>query len=180
MNNRLITNNFLKVISIVLLISLSWIIPVFSQDKPSEFESDIIKVAIVASDLKLTLDFYTNVIGMTNVREFDIDNPTSIRFGLSGGIPFHVSVLKLDNVPQATELKIMSFAKQPKHKKSKYIQDDIGVQYLTIYVNSITPFLKRIKSNNIKLLGQTPTTTGDKQYVLIQDPNGVFIELIEH
>ena len=65
-------------------------------------------------------------------------------------------------------------------KKSKYIQDDIGVQYLTIYVNSITPFLKRIKSNNIKLLGQTPTTTGDKQYVLIQDPNGVFIELIEH
>ena len=152
----------------------------FCQDKSSEFESDIIKVAIVASDLQSTLHFYIDIVGMTKVREFDIDNQTSLRFGLSGGIPFHVTVLKLNNVPQATELKIMSFAKQPKHKKSKYIQNDIGVQYLTIYVKTITPFLERIKSNNITLLGQTPTLTGDKQYVLIQDPNGVFIELIEH
>jgi len=151
----------------------------FKQDKTNEFESDIIKVAIVANDLKATLDFYTNVIGMTKVREFDIDKETSTRFGLTGGIPFHVTALKLSNTTQATELKIMSFENKPETKKSKFIQDDIGVQYLTVYVKSIKPFVERIRANNVRFLGQTPTSAGDDyQFILIQDPNGVFIELI--
>jgi len=150
-----------------------------NQDKTNEFESDIIKVAIVANDLKATIDFYTNVIGMTKVREFDIDTETSTRFGLSGGIPFHVTALKLNNTAQATELKITSFENKTKQKKSKYIQDAIGVQYLTIYVKSIKPFVERIKANNVEFLGQTPTSAGDDyQFILVQDPNGVFIELI--
>jgi catechol 2,3-dioxygenase-like lactoylglutathione lyase family enzyme len=165
--------------SIVLLSFLIFFNFGFQQDKTNEFESDIIKVAIVAKDLKATLDFYINVIGMTQVREFDIDNETSTRFGLSGGIPFHVTALKLNNTTQATELKITSFEKRPEQKKSKYIQDAIGVQYLTIYVKSIKPFVERIKANNVKFLGQTPTSADDVyQFILIQDPNGVFIELI--
>ena len=150
-----------------------------AQIKANEFESDVIKVAIVANDLNATLDFYVNVIGMTKVREFDIDNETSTRFGLSGGVPFHVIALKLNNTSQATELKIMSFENKPENKKSKYIQDDVGVRYLTIYVKSIKPFVQRMKENKILFLGQTPTSAGDDyQFILIQDPNGVFIELI--
>jgi len=41
------------------------------------------------------------------------------------------------------------------------------------------PFLKRIKEHNIKLIAETPTKLDDgRQFVLIQDPDGTFIELI--
>jgi catechol 2,3-dioxygenase-like lactoylglutathione lyase family enzyme len=148
-------------------------------EKANPFESDIIKIAIVASDFQATMDFYTQMIGMTKVREFDIDSLTSVTFGLSGGVPFHVTCLKLNDSPQATELKITSFPVQPEFQKSAVIQDGIGVQYLTIYVNEMKPFVERIRAKGVRFLGKTPAPAGEgKVFVLIQDPNGVFIELI--
>jgi len=144
-----------------------------------EFKSNIIKIAIVAIDLEETLDFYTNVIGMTKVREFEVDRSTGKRFGLSDSISFKVIALKLADTPDATELKIMSFENKPEFKKVNYIHDKIGVQYLTIYVNTMKPIIERIKKSNTEFLGETPTSAGgNTQFVLIQDPNGVFIELI--
>jgi len=163
----------------VLLMSLIISATGCSKKKTGEFESPVIKVAIVASDLKATTDFYTRVIGMTRAREFDIDSLTGAKFGLTGGVPFHVTGYKLIDSPQATELKIMSFGGKQVHQRSKYIQDDIGVQYLTMYVRTMKPFIERIKANHVQFLGETPTSAGDgMSFVLIQDPNGVFIELI--
>jgi predicted enzyme related to lactoylglutathione lyase len=151
----------------------------FSAERNTEFESDIIKVAIVASDVQATVDFYTNVIGMVKVREFDVDSVTSVQFGLSNGVPFHVTALKLNDSPQATELKITGFKNKPEHQPSGFIQDKIGVQYLTIYVTSMNPLIERIKANGVKFLGRTPAPAGEGYwFTLIQDPNGVFIELI--
>jgi catechol 2,3-dioxygenase-like lactoylglutathione lyase family enzyme len=155
------------------------------------FESNIFKIGIVTSDLHATLDFYINIIGLIKVREFDIDSVTSYKFGLTKGIPFHVVSLKTENTPQATELKIVSFGKTTNNNKPQYLQFTSGVQFMTISVKSITQFVKRLKDNNIKLLGETPTLikllnetpvsplSGDgRQLVLIQDPNGIFIEII--
>jgi hypothetical protein len=62
---------------------------------------------------------------------------------------------------------------------------------MTISVNSVSQIMKRLKEYNIKLLGETPTPiklknlipvpapSGDgRLLVLIQDPNGIFIEII--
>lgn len=154
-----------------------------------EFESNIIKIGIVTSDLKATLDFYINIIGMSKVREFDIDSATSYKFGLTKGIPFYVVGLKTDNSTQATELKIVSFRNNINNKKPQYLQENTGIQFMTITVKSVNKFIKRLKDNNIKLLGETPTPikllnetpapSGDGRFlVLIQDPNGIFIEII--
>jgi catechol 2,3-dioxygenase-like lactoylglutathione lyase family enzyme len=145
----------------------------------SEFSSGLIGVGVVASDLEKSLDFYLNVIGMTKVSEFDVDADFGKVSGLSDGLAFHVDVLKLEDSPEANQWKIMSFKKDGSHPIPTHIQDDTGMQYITIMVNSLEPFLKRIREHKVKLLGDTPVPLGtDQHFVLVQDPDGTLIELI--
>ncbi len=145
----------------------------------SEFSSGLIGVGVVTQDINKSLDFYLNVIGMTKVSEFEVDENFSKTSGLTDGIAFHVDVLKLQDSPDANQWKLMSFNKEGSHPMPKYIHDDTGVQYITINVNSLEPFLKRIKKHNVKLLGNTPVPLGEKDhFVLVQDPDGTIIELI--
>lgn len=145
----------------------------------SEFSSGLIGVGVVTLDIDKSLDFYLNVIGMTKVGEFDVDESFGKISGLTKGIAFHVDVLKLQDSPEANQWKLMSFKKEGSHPMPKYIHDDTGMQYVTINVNSLDPFLKRIKENNVKLLGETPVPLGEKDhFVLVQDPDGTIIELI--
>lgn len=145
----------------------------------SEFSSKLIGVGLVSSDIEKTLDFYLNVIGMKKVGEFDVDEEFSRSSGLTGGVPFHVDILKLEDSPEANQWKVMSFGKEAGHPRPKYIQDDTGMQYITIMVKSLEPFLERIKKHKVKLLGDTPVPLGpDQHFVLVQDPDGTIVELI--
>jgi len=145
----------------------------------SEFSSGLIGVGVVTKNLEKSLDFYLNVIGMTKVGEFDVDENFGKISGLTDGLAFHVDVLKLQDSPDANQWKLMSFKKEGSHPMPKYIHDDTGMQYITISVNSLEPFLQRIKKHNVKLLGETPVALGEKDhFVLVQDPDGTIIELI--
>ncbi len=145
----------------------------------SEFSSGLIGVGVVTKDITKSLDFYINVIGMTKVGEFDVDENFGKISGLTEGIAFHVDVLKLQDSPEANQWKLMSFKKEGSHPMPTYIHDDTGMQYITINVNSLDPVLKRIKENNVKLLGETPVPLNEKDhFVLVQDPDGTIIELI--
>jgi len=145
----------------------------------SEFAGNQIGVGLVAKDIDKSLDFYLNVIGMKKVGEFEVAAEFAKSSGLSNGVPFHVDVLKLEDSPDANQWKIMSFNKEAAHPMPKFIQDDTGVQYITIMVNSLEPFLQRIKKHKVKLLGDTPVPLGEENhFVLVQDPDGTIIELI--
>ena len=145
----------------------------------SEFSSNLIGVGVVVTDLEKALDFYVNVIGMKKVSEFDVDEEFGKISGLTGGVAFHVEVLKLEDSPQANQWKLMSFKKDAAHPMPKYIQDDTGMQYITIMVTSLQPVLNRIKKHKVKLLGNTPVPLGtDQHFVLVQDPDGTIVELI--
>lgn len=144
----------------------------------SEFSSRLIGVGVVVTDLEKSLDFYLNVIGMTKVGEFDVEAEFGKSSGLTGGVPFHVDILKLEDSEEANQWKIMSFGKGESHPIPKYIQDDTGMQYITIMVKSLDPFLKRIKEHKVKLLGDTPIPLGENHFVLVQDPEGTIVELI--
>jgi len=99
--------------------------------------------------------------------------------GLTGGVPFHVDILKLEEKPEANVWKLMSFGKEATHTTSKHIQDDTGMQYITINVTSLEPFLERIKKHKVKLLGDTPVPLdNDNHFVLVQAPDGTIVELI--
>ncbi|MCB0517761.1 MAG: VOC family protein [Lewinellaceae bacterium] len=145
----------------------------------SEYEKGAISVGVVVSDLEKSLDFYTRVLGMQKTGGFKIDEDFGNRSGLSDGVPFEVTVLKLVDSPDAAEWKLLSFGKGATHPKQLHIQDDTGVQYVTLFVKAIQPILERIRQNNIPLLGSTPVVLKDgRQFILIQDPDGTFIELI--
>lgn len=151
----------------------------FTRDDASEFESGVIQIGVVVADLQKSLDFYTNVLGMQKAGEIAVNKEFSENSGLAGGTPFTIQILKLQDSPQATQWKLMSFKTKASHPYPTYIKDDTGMQYITINVNSMDPFLKRLKKHNVKLLGNTPTPLGDgRLFVLIQDPDGTFIELI--
>ncbi|NNF36945.1 MAG: VOC family protein [Saprospiraceae bacterium] len=161
------------------LFFLVWCVFSIHVHAQSEFSQNYISIGVVVEDLETSIDFYTNMIGMTIIGGFTVDSEGSKKTGLTGGIPFDVTVLKLEDNPSATEWKLLSFDKQATHPEQKYIQDDTGMQYITIFVNDLHPFVNRLKENNIPLLGETPTQlSGGRHFVLVQDPDGVFIELI--
>lgn len=161
----------------VLLISKN----IYGQDVDSinEFSSNKIMIGIVANDVKETIDFYTQVIGMKKVAEFTVDEKFGIKSGLSGGNSIDISVLILNDSKDAAVIKVLGRNKKTNSSKGKFIQDNTGVQYLTLSVISMKPIIKRIKEHNIKLLGESPVSMGeDSQLLLIQDPNGIFIEIM--
>ncbi len=163
--------------TLAMLLGLTLILPASSETQ-SEFSSTTIEIGVVVSDLEQALHFYTHVLGMKKVGEFDIDEEFGRKSGLTGGVPFHVDILKLQDQPGATQWKLMSFGGEAR-KRSEHIQGDTGIQYVTINVTSLAPFLERIKAHQVELLGDTPIPLGpDRHFVLVRDPDGVFIELI--
>ncbi|MGV3589826.1 MAG: VOC family protein [Adhaeribacter sp.] len=151
----------------------------FASYAQSNFSSKLIGMGVVVSDLERSLDFYVNGIGMVKAYSFKINEDFGKRSGLSNGVATDVTVLKLENSPEANEWKLMSFNKKSTKPKSKFIQDDTGVQYITINVKALKPVIERLKAKNVTFLGSSPIPLNQKShFVLVQDPDGTFIELI--
>jgi predicted enzyme related to lactoylglutathione lyase len=163
----------------VLLAAFLVVMPSYSVQPPDDFAKSAISIGLVVEDLDKALDFYLNVIGMVKTGEFSVDADKSRELGLSNGNSFDVKVLKLENSENAPEWKLMSFGKKATHPKQTYVPDDTGMQYITIFVKSMKPILERIKKHDVKMLGKTPAMLDEtRQFVLVQDPDGTFIELI--
>ena len=154
-------------------------IPSFSTAQDSEFSDPLISVGVVVSDLEAAVKFYTEVVGMTRTGGFKVPAEKATQLGLTNGVMLDVTVLRLEDSPTAPQWKLMSFGDRAKAQRSDHIDGFTGMQYITINVNNLTPFIERIKAHGVKLLGQTPVALGPgRDFVLIQDPDGTFIELI--
>lgn len=169
--------NLLK--SFVLLAVLLAVMPSYAIQPPQDFAKSGISIGVVVEDLNKSLNFYINVIGMVKTGEFSVDAAKAEELGLSKGNSFDVKVLKLENSENAPEWKLMSFGKKASHPKQTYVPDDTGVQYITIFVKSMKPVLERIQKSGVKMLGKSPAMLdAERQFVLVQDPDGTFVELI--
>lgn len=165
---------FTIIFSLVMLVSTAQKAPA-----PGEFSNPTFFVGSVVTDLAKSVDFYINIIGMTKTGEFSVDGVKAKELGLTDGRPIDVTVLKLEDSPQANEWKLMSFGTKPGHKTPKYLHDDTGMQYITILVNHLNPIIERIEKNNIKILSGKPSELGEGRFfILVQDPDGTFVELI--
>lgn len=165
---------FTIIFSLVMLVSTAQKAPA-----PGEFSNPTFSVGSVVTDLAKSVDFYTNIIGMTKTSEFSVDGPKAKELGLTDGRQVDVTILKLEDSPQSSEWKLMSFGTKPGHKKPKYLHDDTGMQYITIFVNHLNPIIERIEKNNIKILSGKPSELGEGRFfILVQDPDGTFVELI--
>ena len=145
----------------------------------SNFSSKLLGVGVVVADVDRSVNFYVNGIGMVKTGSFTINEDFGKRSGLTNGVATSVTVLKLEDSPEANEWKLMSFGKKATHPQHKFIHDDTGMQYITIQVKSLKPIIERLKQQKVTFLGTTPTALSkDAHFVLVQDPDGNFVELI--
>lgn len=145
----------------------------------NNFSNPTIFVGSVVSNLEKSVDFYTNVVGMVITGSFSVDGKKSKELGLTDGRQVEVTVLKLEDSPQANEWKLMSFGTKASHPKPRYIHDDTGMQYITILVNHLDPVIERIEKYKIPVLSGKPSKLDEnRSFILIQDPDGTFVELI--
>lgn len=167
------TSNFINLLIVAAILIGSQVMA------QSNFTNKSIGVGVVVADMERSLDFYVNGIGMVKTGNFTINEEFGKRGGLTGGVATNVNILKLENSPEASEWKLMSFGKKAAHPKQKFIQDDTGAQYITIQVKSLKPIIERLKGQKVAFLGSTPTQLNkDAHFVLVQDPDGTFVELI--
>ncbi|MCY1719213.1 VOC family protein [Prolixibacteraceae bacterium Z1-6] len=161
------------------LATLVFIFAVLFSMAQSNFSHPGIFVGNVVEDLDKSVKFYTEVIGMTKTGEFSVDKEKATELGLTNQYQLDVTILKLEDSPNATEWKLMSVGTKAKHPKQKWMTDDTGMQYITILVNHIDPIIERCKKHNVKILSGIPSGLGDgRSFILVQDPDGTFIEMI--
>lgn len=162
-----------------LIYSLFLVFAVFLSTAQSEFSHPGIFVGNVVEDLDTSVKFYTEVIGMTKTGEFSVPAAKCKELGLTDKYDLNVTVLKLEDSANATEWKLMSIGTKAKHPKQKWMSDDTGMQYITILVNHLDPFIERCKKHDVKILSGEPSQLSeDRFFILVQDPDGTFIELI--
>ncbi|MDX1284671.1 MAG: VOC family protein, partial [Draconibacterium sp.] len=144
-----------------------------------EFSQSGISIGNVVEDLDKSVKFYTEVIGMVKTGGFSVGKEKAKELGLTDKYDLNVTVLKLEDSPNAAEWKLMSLGTKANHPKQKWMSDDTGMQYITLFVHHLNPVIERCKKHNVKILSGVPSELGNGQYfILVQDPDGTFIEVI--
>lgn len=143
-------------------------------------DSDItgMQVGVVVSDLEKSLDFYTNVIGMTKVSTYHGRAEFITEAGLTNGKALDIINLKLNDEPGSPRYKLTKI----QDVKSKPLSNSFqpGLRYISIIVKDLDPYLKRIKERNIKLLSKTnPLVAPGYKVIVLQDPDGALLELYD-
>lgn len=157
---------------------LIWIFLLFACGEKNAGGDGVLQIGLVCSDLNRSLDFYKNIVGMTETGGFDVDGQFGTDSGLSDGKAFKVKLLKLEDSPSATTLKL-ACCSDTTAVKPVYVTDAPGVRYLTFEIKSTRAIKERLQQNGIRLLGKSPVSMGDDQeLILVQDPDGVFVEII--
>ena len=155
-----------------------------SAQKPVEnkpvFAKSTFDLGIVVSDLDKAVDFYKNVVGMTEVKGFTAPANVATSFGLTDNQPVIVRRLVMADVKDAPSLKLMAFPEAPGAKPDqRFIHSSLGFSYLTLFVNDMDAAVERARKAKVKLLGKTPAKIGGNNFLAVcKDPDGNFIELI--
>jgi catechol 2,3-dioxygenase-like lactoylglutathione lyase family enzyme len=149
-------------------------------DQPSKFAKPVLDLGIVVQDQARTARFLTNAIGLVEVNGFSVTPQLGRDIGLIDGHAVDVRVFVMEDVAQATRIKILSFPEAKSTKQDqKFIHSTLGISYLTLFVRDMDRMLERLKKAKVPLEGKSPVDLGDGNVlVTVRDPDGNFIELI--
>ena len=164
----------------VVLTGLSTAPTARAADATNAFSKPTIDIGIVARDVEKSAKFYTEVIGLKEIKGFSGPAEFGKKIGLVDNHPINVRVFVTDEIEGATRIKLMSFPEAGgKLADRSYIHSTLGLNYLTLFVKDMDQALARLKKADVKTLGETPVVMGGKtQLMTFRDPDGNFIELI--
>jgi lactoylglutathione lyase len=145
-----------------------------------EFSNPRVDFGLVVKDAARTAQFLTNVIGLTEVRGFQVTSELGRKIGLTAGHATPARVFAADDSDRSARFKVLAFPMAPgQQPDQQYIHSTLGVRYLTLFVKDMTAAVERIKKAGVKLEGETPVDLGGgNQLTVVRDPDGNFYELI--
>ena len=169
----------MKSITCLLLLLLLPAAAASGQEAPRVAYSDArIDIGLVVADLERAIAFYEGALGLRRAYSFEVASEFARDAGLTAGPPLEVVAFKLSDSPDAPVLKLVRTG-EPQPYRPAHITDQSGVRYLTIFVTEMGGLLQRLQSNGVPILGKGPVAMSDGQTLaLVQDPDGLFIELI--
>lgn len=146
----------------------------------ANFSKPIVDIGIVVSDLEKSAKFYTESLGMTEVKGFSVTGELGRKIGLIDNHATDIRVFVPAEADSATRIKIMSFKEAPgKAADQAFIHSTLGIRYMTFYVSSADATLQRLTKTGVKPIGETPVDLGNNsRLITVRDPDGNFIELI--
>jgi lactoylglutathione lyase len=143
------------------------------------FDKNVIDIGVIVSDVAKTAAFYTEALGFTELKGFEVTAEMSKEAGLTDGQPISVRVFTTADKDKSTKIKIMEFRKTPPKKvENTYLNSSLGFRYLTVYVNDTTAAVARAKKAGAKLTEPYTLADGKTFLTLVRDPDGNIIELI--
>lgn len=160
-----------------------WVLLLLTASAPSLLAQTLyaqgrIDTGLVVFDLDQSVAFYENALGLQRAYTFDVDSSFARRAGLTEGAPLHAVAMRLRNEEDAPVLKLVRVGTPDTHRP-RFIDEQAGVRYLTLFVTALEPVLERLKQHRVPVLGEGPVPLSNGQYfALVQDPDGVFVELI--
>lgn len=171
---------YLAALTLLGVLSNTLPLPVCAEEPAPKFSKPVIDVGVVVSDLDKSARFYTNVIGFKEVSGFTVSPEMGKKIGLTDSLGVKIRVFELGEGNLATKIKLMAFPQSGGTKPDRhFIHSTMGLNYLTIYVSDMTQSMQRLKTSEVKLLGESPVELGGGTLlVTFQDPDGTFIELI--
>lgn len=150
---------------------------------PADFPRTTIDIGVHVSDIEAAADFYTNVIGFTEVESFDVTAESASAAGLTDGQPLSVRVFVLGEGESATQLKLMEVpGVETLVNDNAYVHSELGFRYLTIFVDDTNEALRRLRAGGHEPVADGPILIGEDPagdyLTVVRDPDGNLIELI--
>jgi lactoylglutathione lyase len=125
--------------------------------EPAAFPRTTIDLGCVVSDLDASARFYTEAVGFTELKGFEVPASVTTDAGLTDGKPLAVRVLVLGEGDGATKLKLMQIAgTAPRKGDNEFIHSHTGFRYLTIFVADTDAALARLAKAGVKPLAKSP------------------------
>jgi catechol 2,3-dioxygenase-like lactoylglutathione lyase family enzyme len=152
--------------------------------EPGNFPSATIDLGTVVSDLPKSVRFYTEGIGLRELKGFDVSADVAAAAGLTDSKPLSIRVLVLGEGPEATKLKLMQVAgTSPRTGDTDFIHSHTGFRYLTISVSDTTATLERLAKLGVKPLAKSPVALPESlapgmYLTCVRDPDGNIVELL--
>ncbi|MGI9546982.1 MAG: VOC family protein [Flavobacteriaceae bacterium] len=134
-------------------------------------------IGLVVSDIAASEHFYTDILGMQHIGGFELSEEWSKEAGMSNNRPFAVKSYKMVNSESATVLKLAYFDQLELSNDLQGIEQRPGVNYLTFYYQDLMNVRKRITNAKIPIVGEVERES--YALLIIRDPDGVYVELIE-
>ena len=139
-----------------------------------QVKSGVLMIGLVVEDIETSESFYTDILGMVPAGSFSLDSDWSKKAGMADGQPFSVKMFKMIDRESATVLKLAYFDDVSSGERNKSVNQRTGINYLTFLFDDLDIIRKKIIARNIPVVG----TVGEN-LIIIQDPNGIFIELYQ-